>query len=200
LCRRSQWQCSSVSLINLTVFFASVLIVIVFNALLPARFRITSPTDYVKVYEPTARNILAGRGIVTPDGALLTWYPPGFPLILAATFWLSDMVRVPETTALLVLNSIGIGLSGVFVTLLARTVWGVGPSVIAGLVWISYPLGLYYSTFPSTEIPYMVFLIGESSYFGMPSLVPPAHGISSFYVDCCVVAPCSFVPSLLASR
>ena len=66
------------------LFALTLLIAGVFWALLPAEYRQNQSTDYTAHYEPVARAILAGRGIVDETGALATRYPPGFSLLLAS--------------------------------------------------------------------------------------------------------------------
>ena len=69
------------------VFLISVLIVSIFWMVLPARFRATENTDYVYYYEPVARNILKGAGVVSLDGTTAIRYPPGYPLLLTSIFF-----------------------------------------------------------------------------------------------------------------
>src|SRR5438034_7812655 len=75
--RKPGWLLTAVLLI-------SVLIVSIFWMVLPARFRATENTDYVYYYEPVARNILKGQGVVSSDGSPAIRYPPGYPLLLTS--------------------------------------------------------------------------------------------------------------------
>ena len=82
------------------VFFASILATLLFWGVLPAQFRINDNSDYISFYKPVAHNILAGHGLVIPEGGPALYYPPGYLFVLAGIFGLSHLLEIPEETGL----------------------------------------------------------------------------------------------------
>ncbi len=142
------------------VFVASLLVTLLFWRILPANFQVNENSDYDGFYEPTARNILEGRGFILKDGALAIRYPPGYPLLLAGTLELSDLLGIPEEIALSAFTLLGLGLSSVFLFSLARSVWRPLPALISSLVWMTYPFTLWLTKQPNSELPFMVIFYG----------------------------------------
>lgn len=157
--RKSAWLFAPVLLL-------SVLIVSIFWMVLPARFRATENTDYVYYYEPVARNILKGAGVVSLDGTTAAIrYPPGYPLLLTSIFFLSRQLRISEATGLSVFGILCMGLASVFIFQLTRSVWGILPALMSSLVWTTYPLALWYSQEPGTELPFIAIFYGAFCLF-----------------------------------
>src|SRR5215471_2667602 len=106
--------------LSLAVFFASIIFVFSFWLVLPARFRATENTDFVYYYAPVAHNILDGRGIVSSDGSPAIRYPPGYPFVLTAIFFLSHQLKVTEMDGLSVFGILCMGLASVLIFQVAR--------------------------------------------------------------------------------
>jgi 4-amino-4-deoxy-L-arabinose transferase-like glycosyltransferase len=143
----------------LIVFSLAVVVTALFWAVLPAEFRENESTDYTIVYEPVARNLLAGRGITGDDGALATRYPPGFSILLAGVFGLAGLVGLPDSLALHAFRFLCAGLSAVFVYALARLIWSRNLALLAAVAWMTYPFGLYLTKQPNSEVPFTPFLL-----------------------------------------
>lgn len=143
----------------LIVFSLAVLVTTLFWAVLPAEFRENESTDYTLVYEPVARNILAGRGIVDDEGELATRYPPGFSILLAGVFGLAGAVGLPDAMAIHAFRFLCAGASAVLVYALARLVWSRNLSLLAAVVWMTYPFGLYLMKQPNSEVAFTPFLL-----------------------------------------
>ena len=114
----------------------------------------------ISFYEPVARNILAGRGLVTPDGGPALRYPPGYPLLLAGIFGLSHLLDIPEETGLSAFVLLCTGLTSVFVYLLAQSVWGPLPALLSALIWMTYPFALWLTKQQGSEVPFLVVFYG----------------------------------------
>jgi len=56
-----------------------------FLLLLPAAWQKNQSSDYVEYYEPVAQKLAAGAGLVLGSKPALR-YPPGIPMLYAATF------------------------------------------------------------------------------------------------------------------
>src|SRR5712671_5926950 len=84
------------SWVPLGIFAASIVATLIFWEALPNGFRINEQSDYIKSYEPTARNLLAGRGFTHVDGTPATEYPPGYPFILAGIFEICHWLHISE--------------------------------------------------------------------------------------------------------
>ncbi|MFV9507763.1 MAG: ArnT family glycosyltransferase [Oscillochloridaceae bacterium umkhey_bin13] len=142
------------------VLIASFVLTMLFWAVIPTGMGENESSDFLHFYAPVARNILAGEGLVTNNGQLAVRYPPGYPILLAGIFGLSGLTSISESTLLAAFTLLCMGLSGVFVLLLARTLWNPYPALFAALVWISYPLALWSTKQPNSEIPFTPVLYG----------------------------------------
>lgn len=137
------------------VTLCSLTVALIFLRVIPAGAQVNEGSDYLYFYEPVAKNLAAGKGLVTNTGTFAMHYPPGYPLLLAATFKLAAWLTVsPETTGLC-LTLLCHALAAVFVFLLARKLWGDWAAMVAALAWISYPPILWLTKQPNSEIPFM---------------------------------------------
>jgi hypothetical protein len=127
---------------------------------LPIQFRINDNSDYIGFYKPVAHNILAGHGLITPDGGPALRYPPGYPLLLAGIFGLSQLLEIPEETGLSAFVLLCMGLTSVLVYLLAQSVWGPLPALISALIWMTYPFTLWLTKQQGSEMPFLVVFFG----------------------------------------
>jgi hypothetical protein len=151
--------CGTPALI-LIVLAASIVITLLFWSILPARMSANESADYVSFYEPVARNLLAGHGPVTNDGTAAVRYPPGYPLLLAGVFGLANLTGLQESVVLSTFTLLCTVLSAILVLLLARTLWQPLPSVFVSLIWITYPIALWSTKQPNSEIPFIPLLYG----------------------------------------
>lgn len=142
------------------IALCSLLAVLAFGRLIPATAQVNEASDYIYFYEPVARNLAAGNGLVTNAGAPATHYPPGYPLLLAATFKFAGWLSVSQETTNLCLTLLCHALAAVFLFLLARKLWNNWAASIAVLAWISYPPILWLTKQPNSEIPFMAVFYG----------------------------------------
>src|SRR3989454_5700520 len=70
-----------------------------FLLLLPAAWQKNQSSDYVEYYEPVAQKLAAGAGLVLGSKPALR-YPPGIPMLYAATFWISDSLDISHGAGL----------------------------------------------------------------------------------------------------
>lgn len=142
------------------IFIISILIILIFWKVLPEKYRINENNDYINFYEPVARNILLGKGIITGDGKLAIRYPPGYPILLAGLFKLSQILNFSEQKIVSLFILFCMGVSSVFIFLFAKMLWGNLGGNISSLIWISYPPMLWFTKQPNSEIPFMAILYG----------------------------------------
>lgn len=142
------------------IFLVAILITVLFWNVLPARFQINESSDYLKFYEPVARNIVQGSGITLGDSPA-TRYPPGHPIFLAGVFIFAELFMLPEEAVVSTVILICTGLSSVFLFVLARQVWGPVPAAVSALVWMTYPLALWLTKQPNSEVSFLVFFYGS---------------------------------------
>src|SRR6266478_1864251 len=157
---RTYWSTLLVS-----VLIASGLITFIFGKLLPARFSANETSDYSSAYEPTARSLLAGRGISRTDENPMTAYPPGYPLLLAGIFEVSHWLGIQEDVTLSAFAVFCMALVSMFVFVLTRMLWGALPALISSLIWMTYPFALWLTKQPNSELPFMVVLYGGFCLF-----------------------------------
>lgn len=144
-------------LLVLGLFVMTLLVSAAFWAVLPGEYRENQSSDYLLNYEPVARAIAAGQGI-TQDGAIAMRYPPGFAIVLAATFRLGDALGVGDAAMLVALRLLCAGLSVVLVYGLARLVWSPGLALLPALAWMTYPFFLWLTKQPNSEVPFIPVL------------------------------------------
>jgi F0F1-type ATP synthase membrane subunit c/vacuolar-type H+-ATPase subunit K len=147
------------------VFITSALVTFLFWLILPATFQINENSDYTLLYEPGARNILEGHGFRNIDGTPIIRRPPGYPLILAGLFGLSQFLSIREETVLATFSILSMGLTSVFVFMLAQSIWGPRPALVSSLVWMTYPFALWLTKQPNSEIPFQVVFYGGFCLF-----------------------------------
>jgi 4-amino-4-deoxy-L-arabinose transferase-like glycosyltransferase len=141
------------------VVAASLVISLCFLAVLPQPFARDDGSDFVVHYEPAARHLLAGRGVLDVSGRAELTYPPGFPVVLAATFWLARLTGLSELATMAAANVVGMAASTLLVFLIARRVWDSSSACMSSMAWATYPLALYLVGAPSSEIPFIVLIL-----------------------------------------
>ena len=149
----------------MAIFVLAMAVSAAFWAVLPAEYRENQSSDFTNAYEPVARAIAAGRGIVTEEGEMATRYPPGFSLALAAVFRLGDALGVGDETMLWLFRLLCAGLSAVLVYALSRLVWSPGLALLPALAWLTYPFFLWLTKQPNSEVPFVPVLYGALYLF-----------------------------------
>ncbi len=155
------------------LFVLALLVAGVFWALLPAEYRQNQSTDYIAHYEPVARAILDGRGIVDEAGAPATRYPPGFSLLLAGAWGLGRAAGLSDEVTLLLFRLVCAGLSTVLLYGLARLVWPVRAALLVGAAWAVYPFFLWITKQPNSEVPFLPIFFGALFVFWLAVLRRP---------------------------
>ena len=140
----------------LVIFALTVFVVAIFWGTIPSRFLLNESSDYPSFYEPVARNIWAGKGIVLANGAPAISYPPGYPLILAGVFAVSNEFSISENAAISIFTLACMGTASLFLYLVARILWGPLLGVIPVFIWITYPFSLWLTKQPNSEVPFQV--------------------------------------------
>ncbi|MGH9801823.1 MAG: ArnT family glycosyltransferase, partial [Blastocatellia bacterium] len=143
------------------VALCSIAALLIFWRAVPSAAQVNENSDYLNYYEPVAQNLAAGKGLVTNNGLPAIHYPPGYPLLLAASFKLASWFSLSLETANLALTLVSHLLAAVFIFLLAGKLWGNRGAIVAALAWISYPPILWLTKQPNSEIPFMVFFYGS---------------------------------------
>ncbi|MDP3947086.1 MAG: glycosyltransferase family 39 protein, partial [bacterium] len=114
-------------------------------------------TDYFDRYEPIANNILHGKGVMY-RGEVLAYTAPGFPIILAGIFGLSQITGIDRLDLIVVFNIIFTAFSALFLFLSAREIFNKKIALIASLLWMTYPFNLWFIKNPNTEVPFILLL------------------------------------------
>lgn len=126
---------------------------------LPASLGANESSDLDLFYEPVARAIAEGDGIVTADGDPAVRYPPGFPLLLAPVVALADATGLSFTTLLAVLTAVTMGLSCGLVHRIGLRLVGPTAAVASAVLWIGWPLNLWLAKQPNSEVPFTLLLL-----------------------------------------
>lgn len=141
----------------------------IFWSILPAEFRENQSTDYLLAYEPVARAIAAGEGIML-DGEIATRYPPGFSILLAGVFRSGDALGVSDESMLSAFRLLCAGLSVLLVYALARLVWSPWLALLPALAWMTYPFFLWLTKQPNSEVAFIPVLYAALYLFWRPTL------------------------------
>lgn len=163
------------------VVFVISLAAVVFTTLFIAIFRDTGPVqhqvanpDYVLFYSPVARHILEGQGIrraqeVGSGDELATRYPPGFPVLLAGLFGISQATGMSEIVIIWIANIFFTTAGVVALYFLCQMFVPRHIAAGASLLWVIYPLQLWFTQRAHTEVPF-VFLFYTSAWLYWSSL------------------------------
>jgi len=110
---------------------------------------------------------MAGKGLVTPDGSFAVRYPPGYPLLLAGILELARVTSARESVLFLSLNGLVVLAIPLLIFGIASTVFDQSTALLAGALAATYPLYLWLTKQPNTEIPFLpVFLLSLYLFVG----------------------------------
>lgn len=157
-------------LIYIVVFLCSVLVTSLFLVLLPDDLRANQSSDFESYYEPLATNLLFGRGYSLDGKNLFTYYPPGFPLIIAGQFWIARVFSLSESIVYLATNVVLVAFTlTIFFHLTSKITTKMSALISTGLL-MTYPFLLWLTKQPNSEIPFIAFLFLSFSVFLSASL------------------------------
>lgn len=114
--------------------------------------------DFLLAYEPAAQSLIEGNGFRTAEGAVLKKYPPGYPMAIALSYAVADLVGFRRELALKILTIICQGLSGAILYGFSRSIYPHRDALIVVLLWVTCPFVLWLSKQPNSEIVFMPFL------------------------------------------
>lgn len=159
------------------VFCLSLIVTLIFWAIIPASFFETGSTDYSCCYSVIARDLVAGRGVDFSIGN------PGlgFPILIALVLLVVSPLGIPLDSAMMIVSLISMGMISTLVFMLARLVWSPSRALVAALVWMTYPFGLWLTKQPNSEIPFLVCLYAGLYLVGHGVLTQPQRQ-SNFFV------------------
>jgi 4-amino-4-deoxy-L-arabinose transferase-like glycosyltransferase len=168
--------------LSVSVWVASIVITLLFWAVLPAKWQEEETTDYVAFYEPVAHALVEGRGLVRQDGSFATRYPPGYPALVAGVFAVAHGLHLPEKTVMTCFILMSFGFTSVLLYQLARAIWGARAALAAAAVWTTYPFALWLTRQPNSEVPFMVVFFGALLLCWRTLTNRPRHWPSYFVV------------------
>ncbi len=157
---------------SLYVFLFSVLVQIVFLALIPGGHRANESSDYDKFYAPVAQNLLEGKGLITLDGKIASDYPPGFPMYLAAHFYLADRLVLARASLITATNIVLMSLSCLLVGWIAESLFTRNIALVSEFLWATYLFNLWLVKQPNSEVPF-IFLFYLAVCFFLAGLKSP---------------------------
>lgn len=141
----------------LLLFVLQVVALTTFRLLLPASAAANEGSDFDAFYRPVAEQIADGRGVEI-DGEPATRYPPGYPLVLAGAFVVADVVGVARSDAVAPLTIVLAATAGLLLHLVARRLLGRRVAWVTSAAWLAYPLTLWTTKQPNSEVPFLVGL------------------------------------------
>jgi len=138
------------------VFLAAALAILLFWLLPIGRWSARQTSDYLGFYEPVARSLLAGRGLVAVDGSPALVYPPGFPSALALLFWFARWTGTPEAAWIQGFTLLALGVTSCLLYQLAQGLLGRRRALLTAALWITCPFHLWVARQPHSEIPFLL--------------------------------------------
>jgi len=138
------------------LFVGQLVVLIAFRLALPADLAANESTDFTLFYGPVAEHLADGDGLEVVAGVPALRYPPGYPIVLAATFRVGDALGVPRSDVLVPFTLALTAVAGVLLHLVVRRVFDRRHAWVTSVLWIAYPLTLWTAKQPNSEIPFMV--------------------------------------------
>lgn len=128
---------------------------------LPAPPPAIPTSDWSRFYRPIGRSLADGRGMVPQDKEVsVVSYPPGYPLLVAASFAVGDRLGMTESQAVRGLNLLCVAISGALIASLAGAA-GARRGVAGAVLWSAYPPTLWLTAQPLSEVPFAVLLLAS---------------------------------------
>ena len=110
-------------------------------------------------YGPVAENLLAGRGLVDAEGDFAVRYPPGQPLFLAGLLSVSRSGSVDPSLVFIVANGVLVAACVFMVVTIGEGLAGAAVGLLAGAVFGLHPLYIWLSREPLSEGPFAFLLL-----------------------------------------
>jgi hypothetical protein len=146
---------------------AAVAVTVTGCMILPAPTPVAPASDWPSFYRPIARSLADGRGWKLPDTRRsVVAYPPGYPLLVAASFAVGDRLGLTETQAVRGLNLLCAALGGALVASLAGAA-GPRRGVAGAVLWSAYPPTVWMLAQPLSEVPFAVLLLASFAAWRM---------------------------------
>lgn len=140
----------------LLLFLKGIILYSVAWALIGSFEKRTVPVDFRARYLPIADNIIQ-RGDFLLEGRAPS--PPMYPLALAGLAKLGALFRISAENAAKTFNVLAMALVAVLFHSLVQRFMDERTALIAALVWVTYPFGIYLTLQPGPEPLYLLFLI-----------------------------------------
>jgi hypothetical protein len=153
--------------LDLVVFLSAAAVIGVFWLFVPGEWTVEANAfrDYYGYFAPVAKNLAAGKGLLTNEGTVATLYPPGYPLMLAALIVLAGWTGIAYETWVALLTLASVALSAVLLFNIAWRLLGVRCAWITAALWISYPSALWLAKQPSSDTAFLPFFYGALLLF-----------------------------------
>ena len=147
------------------MFLSLLAIAYCIRAIVPSPYaKIRSP-DYHNHYKPVAENILAGHGLVMPNGSFFVRCPPGHSTFLAAIWFVADRVNVSRDSLTEFVITLMHVTTAVLLAWAASRFWGMKWGILFAILWTAYPLSILYIPNFGSDGVYTTVLIGAAACF-----------------------------------
>jgi 4-amino-4-deoxy-L-arabinose transferase-like glycosyltransferase len=137
---------------------AALLSHIVFLLLLPGSWQQNQSSDYAAYYEPVAQKLAAGGGLIFASRPALR-YPPGIPILYAATFRMADTLHISRSAGLRILEALLLTLTSVLVCRVGMLILSWRIALAASVLWSTYPFHLWLTKQPDPSSAFTLLLL-----------------------------------------
>ena len=149
---------------------------IIFISLLPSELSSNDSMDYDIYYSVMAERIAENGEFVSSfyfndhvasdkSGEFVTRFPPGHPLIIAATYWTSDQLGVSRDKLIKLTFVLFYALSACLIYKIAGLFFNGWIPYLSTIIWVLYPFNLWITKQPNSEIPFLLFFLWAIYFF-----------------------------------
>lgn len=118
-----------------------------------------SVRDDAGQYDLLGRSLAHASGYTNPNGATTMFWPPGYPFILTAVYWLVPTGHAGEVRAALLLNALLDVGTTLLVFALARRAFDVRAAIVGAAMYALLPSSIFFAGVTLSESSFTFFLV-----------------------------------------
>lgn len=148
------------------LFLCTFIICSIFWLIIPKSYKIIESSDYLYYYKPAAQNILNLIPIEGIEPNKIGYkYVPLFPIFLSILFKLSSITSIDENIIIYYFSVLCLAVSSIILYEISRIFWSEKKSLFISLIFITYPLILWFIKQPNPESLFTPLLFVSILFF-----------------------------------
>jgi 4-amino-4-deoxy-L-arabinose transferase-like glycosyltransferase len=130
----------------LLLIFSAALVVRIAAMLVLQSWHFDSEWEFGYELGRLGRALASGNGFILYEGQPPSaTFPPVYPLIMAAFFWIFGISSQASAVGILVFQSFCAGVAAVLLFIIGMRLWGAQQGLVAASIWAVYPSSIYFS-------------------------------------------------------